>query len=37
MEAIIKAIKEVMMYALFGFLLTGIFLIFMKILMVVSY
>lgn len=37
METIIKAIKEVMMQVLFGFLLTGVFLVFMKILMEVSF
>lgn len=37
METIIKAIKEVMQSALLGALLTGVFLIFMKILMTVSY
>lgn len=37
METIIRAIKELMMYALFAFLLTGIFLIFMDILLAVSF
>lgn len=37
METIIKAIKEVMMQAFFGFLLTGVFLVFMEILMQVSF
>lgn len=37
MESIIKAIKETMMYALFAVLLTGVFLLFMKILLLVSY
>lgn len=37
MESIIKAMKETMLYALFAILLVGIFLIFMQILMAVSY
>ena len=37
MESMVKAIKELMLYALFAMLLEGIFLIFLQILMVVSY
>ena len=37
METIIKAIKELMLFALFAFLLTAVFIIFMDVLMAVSY
>lgn len=37
MESIIKAIKELMMYALFGVFFGGIFLLFMNLLIAVSY
>lgn len=37
MESIIKVIKETMMYALFAFFLMSVFLIFVNILMAVSY
>lgn len=37
METIIKAIKEVMQYAMFAFLLTGVFVIFTTLLMAVSF
>ena len=37
MESIIKAIKEMMLFALFAFLFSGIFLLFANLLMAVSY
>ena len=37
MEAIIRIIKELMLYALWGILFGGIFLFFMRLLMAVSY
>jgi len=37
METVVKAIKEVMLFSLFTFLLTGVFLLFMSLLMAVSY
>ena len=37
MESIIKAIKELMLFALWGMLFGGVFLIFMNLLMAVSY
>ena len=37
MESIIKAIKEIMLYVILGLMFTGVFLIFMDILMTVSY
>lgn len=37
MESIIKAIKEVMLYVILGVMFTGVFFIFMEILMTVSY
>ena len=37
METIIKAIKELMMYVLYGVLFGGILLFFVRLLMAVSY
>lgn len=37
MESIIKAIKELMLFALWAMLFGGVFLIFMNLLMAVSY
>lgn len=37
METIIKAIKELMLYALLGVLYSGVFLFFIQLLMAVSY
>jgi len=37
METVVKAIKEIMLFSLFTFLLSGIFLLFMSLLMEVSY
>lgn len=37
MESVIKAIKELMLFALWAMLFGGVFLIFMNLLMAVSY
>lgn len=37
MEAIVRAIKELMIYVLWAIIFGGTFLVFMKILMAVSY
>lgn len=37
METIIKAIKELMLYALYGVIFGGVFLFFFQLLMVVSF
>lgn len=37
MESMIRAIKETMLYVVFAVLLTGVFLLFFKVLLMVSY
>ena len=37
MESILKALKEIMLYGIFGILLMGTFLFFLKILVTVSF